>query len=75
MKPKNLPETPVAAQRLAWLINHKIEIRLHASLESFEAVYLDTIPVGHNYFFLLNRDDLRIMIDVSDVAQITDLPA
>ena len=38
-----------------------------------EAIYLDTLPIGRAYFFLLNVDGSKTMIETAGVAQITDL--
>jgi hypothetical protein len=79
---QNLPmkakEPSPTSQRLAWLTNHKVEITLHAKSEevpgaTFEATYLDAIHVSRNCFFLIVLNNRKTLIDVINVAQLTDL--
>ena len=66
------------SERIEWLEGSKVTVRLaYAEIgqvngESFEAVYMTTVPLGREYFFVFSISGKRRLIRCSSVIEVIE---
>lgn len=67
------------SNRLAWLEGQRVYVRMsyadtgQVTTSAFEATYLDTLPMGRSYFFVLSVDGARHVVRTENVVSMMEL--
>ena len=78
---KDIAKTPAASkvsERLEWLVGKRVFVRVgHSDSgqpggETFHATYIDVVPLGREYFFVLQQSSVTRMIRTSSVIELSE---
>jgi|WetSurMetagenome_2_1015567.scaffolds.fasta_scaffold612739_2 hypothetical protein len=82
-KPNTLKQETVSkvGERLGWLTGRKVRVRLaygelgQLGSEEFIAVYMDTLPLGREYFFSFKSGGKNRLVRTTSVVEIIEVNA
>lgn len=68
------------SERLEWLIGERVAVKVayselgQVSSDAFDGVYVDTVPMGREYFFVFEVDGARRLLRTSSVVEVRQIP-